>query len=435
MIKNYFFPSFQSYKKASYFLFFGIFFGILIRLGMFLFVELNFLFGDTATYIQGSTNILEYGTFGVQNLPTVYRPPLYPFFMASIFFVLGESFFSVQVIQIFLSLISALLLTRILAIHYPKASPWMFLLMIISPFESIYSVALLSENLTSFLLVISAFFIFTDDRPFKWILAGIALGLACLTRDIYLLMGFFICFFWLVFSQEDFKQKLFKTLLFISFILLTIAPWSARNFYHTGDFIPVSEGRMGYGLWFGTWAKDGDYSKSYIGRTVIFPPEAPLSEEERLYIEKSLEEGAGIDQFETFFLEKALERMKETPLEVLKTYIVRSPLLWLGTRFDIFVLNKNFFPRESVSWYLLKSFLYGINLCFLLLAIFGIYLMFKKRNCLLFLTLPLLYTAVIYMPFTAYENRYSQPVYPFILLFAAIALPIIFKRINFRRYN
>ena len=112
------------------------------------------------------------------------------------FFVLGESFFSVQVIQIFLSLISALLLTRILAIHYPKASPWMFLLMIISPFESIYSVALLSENLTSFLLVISAFFIFTYDRPFKWILAGIALGLACLTRDIYLLMGFFNHFEW-----------------------------------------------------------------------------------------------------------------------------------------------------------------------------------------------------------------------------------------------
>ena len=110
MIKNYFFPSFQSYKKASYFLFFGIFFGILIRLGMFLFVELNFLFGDTETYIQGSTNILEYGTFGVQNLPTVYRPPLYPFFMASIFFVLGESFFSVQAIQIFLSLISRILL-------------------------------------------------------------------------------------------------------------------------------------------------------------------------------------------------------------------------------------------------------------------------------------------------------------------------------------
>ena len=142
-----------------------------------------------------------------------------------------------------------------------------------------------------------------------------------------------------------------------------------------------------------------------------------------------------MDQFETFFLEKALERMKETPIEVLKTYIVRSPLLWLGTRFDIFVLNKNFFPRESVSWYLLKGLLYGINLCFLLLGIFGIYLMFKRKNCLLFLTLPLLYTAVIYMPLTAFENRYSQPVYPFILLFAAIALPIIFKRINFRRYN
>ena len=132
---------------------------------------------------------------------------------------------------------------------------------------------------------------------------------------------------------------------------------------------------------------------------------------------------------------KALERIKEEPFNVLKTYLVRSPLLWLGTRFDIFILNKEFFPRDTVPWYFIKMCFYGLNLSLMLFGIIGIVIVWKKKNPLIFLLLPIIYTALIYMPFPSFENRYSQPVYPFVLVYAGIAFSIIFRKNHLKSKN
>ena len=84
--------------------------------------------------------------------------------------------------------------------------------------------------------------------------------------------------------------------------------------------------------------------------------------------------------------------------------------------------------RESIPWYSIKVFFYAINFTFIFLGFVGIILVSRQRSPLLFLTIPLIYTALIYLPFPSFENRYSQPVYPFILIFAGIALSVIFKR-------
>ena len=76
----------------------------------------------------------------------------------------------------------------------------------------------------------------------------------------------------------------------------------------------------------------------------------------------------------------------------------------------------------------IPSFRINIKHIFGFLCLVGIILIYRRRSPLLFLLIPLIYTAFIYMPLSSFENRYSQPVYPFVLLYAGIAFSMIFKK-------
>ena len=69
-----------------------------------------------------------------------------------------------------------------------------------------------------------------------------------------------------------------------------------------------------------------------------------------------------------------------------------------------------------------------MNASLMLLGLFGIFVVWRKKNPLIFLLIPIIYTSIVYMPFASFENRYSQPVYPFVLLYAGIAFSMIFKK-------
>jgi len=130
-----------------------------------------------------------------------------------------------------------------------------------------------------------------------------------------------------------------------------------------------------------------------------------------------------------------MQRIYDDPVAVLRTYFVRAPLLWLGTRFDIFQLNTKWFPSGSKSWVAIKIILWVVNTFLILLAILGIIIAWHKRSRALILVLPILYTALIYFPLSSFENRYSQPVYPFLLVFAGIAAATLKDTINLKRFR
>jgi len=435
MIKDLFFPTLSDSKSGFYILAFGLFFGILIRILMiYFFIDHDFLHGDAASYIKTARNIVDFGVFGLEQEATVYRPPMYSYFVALIMFIFGNEIVNVQILQIFVGLISGILITRISAIFFPNSSVWIFFLFMLSPFEAVYSVTLLSESLTSLFLVLTAFFLLTFNNLKGWVFGGISLGLCCLTRDIYLLLGFLIVLIWLVFGSDNLKLKFKYSMVFLFSMFFIISPWTIRNYYQTDSFVPISKGRIGYDLWLGTWVKNGEYTKAFIKKTPIFPPEAPLTKNDKLFLEKALEGDPSSPIINDRMLELALERIKKEPLEVFKSYLIRSPKLWLGTRFDVFVINKKWFPRESASWHLIKVSLYGLNFCLMVLGLLGIIFVWRKKNPLIFLTLPIFYSALIYMPFSSFENRYSQPVYPFVLIFAAVSISIIINQVNLKRH-
>ena len=92
------------------------------------------------------------------------------------------------------------------------------------------------------------------------------------------------------------------------------------------------------------------------------------------------------------------------------------------TRFDIFQLNQNWFYQGSNAWTMAKVVLWGLNSVILLLGVTGMMLTLRRRHPASILMVPILYTTIVFLPLNSFENRYSQPVYPFIIIFATLAI-------------
>jgi len=414
------------------FLCLGLCIGVAVRAGMLWFVDYRFDGGDTMDYLTRAHNLLEYhiysGDLNSAPVPSLYRPPFYPFFLAFITWIFGSNPLYVQMSQLVLSLITALLITRVTAYLIPMAAPWVFGIMMLSPYEAVYAGAVLSESITTFLLVAAASAILTMEGLKRWMIGGVLLGLCVLTRDVYLPLVLLIAGCWIVLGKGTRRSRSLDAAVLVLSACLVILPWTLRNYSVTKRFVPVSEGRLGFSLWMGTWATNGAFTAGDAVDQRVYPPEAFRSQAEKEFVDNALEQG--ISKAEPIFRSLAVQRIYDEPFAVLGTYLIREPLLWLGTRFDIFILNAKWFPRNSHLWRAVKAVLWGGNFLLMLLGIAGIVLAWRLRNSVLVLVLPLLYTALVYFPLNSFENRYSQPVYPFVLVFAGIAAARLADKLN-----
>jgi 4-amino-4-deoxy-L-arabinose transferase-like glycosyltransferase len=415
------FPSLSNQKLGIGFLCIGLCIGVIVRVGMLWFVDYKFYTGDSLSYLNAAHNFINFHIYAEDPIPvpSFYRPPLYSFFVALVMGVFGNNPLFVQLTQLVISIITALLITRITACYVPKAAPWVFGLMMLSPYEAVYTGAVLSETITAFLLVTAAYAILTIEGLKRWAIGGVLLGLCVLTRDIYLYFIILVAVSWIVIGSGRKRLRCFEAAVFVLSACLVVLPWTLRNYSIAERLIPISEGRLGVCLWIATWDINGSYAEAQIGQR-DYPPEAFRSGAEKDLLTNLLSQGS--NKYDKVFLEVAIRRILDEPADVLRTYIVRAPRLWFATRFDIFQLNAKWFPRGSHSWVVAKSILWGINASLILLGIIGMVLAWRQRNLIVGLTLPILYTAIIYFPLTSYENRYSQPVYPFVIVFAGIAV-------------
>ena len=409
------------------FLLAGVCAGVAVRAGMLWFVDVRSDAGDAVGYLNAARNLLEYSIYSLDEnsapVPGFYRPPLYSFFVALVTGTFGRNLLALQIAQIVVSLVSALLATRIAARYAPAAAPWVFGLMLLSPFEAVYTAVAMSEALTAFLLVASAYALLMLEGSKRWSIGGVLLGLCALARDIYLPLSMAVAFAWLVFGKGAKASRVADAAILVICSCLVVLPWTLRNYLVADRFVPVSEGRLGFSLWVGTWATNTEFTRRDAEGQRVYPPEAYRNQEEKSRMDEALaqfDQGRGREA-DFAFRRLASQRMHDEPLAVLGRYIVRAPKLWFGTRFDLFQLNANWFPRGSRSWTAVKVALWGLNALFTLLCFAGIVITFSRRNPIAILVLPIVYTALIYFPLNSFEIRYSLPVYPFVLVFAGIA--------------
>ncbi|HLO17255.1 MAG TPA: hypothetical protein VK206_20650 [Anaerolineales bacterium] len=237
----------------------------------------------------------------IRGIPTSFRAPLYPTFLAFIYFFSGTGFsrfFAARLAQaIFLGtplapltywvakkLFSPLLIGEGLGVRSEQAARTSAWIVACYPMLLVYPLGLGTENPFFLLLLTSVFFLLTSiEKPtaFRFLLAGLFLGLTALTRSVILpFAGLAILWAWL-----SLKQRRGAILMGLAFTL-TIAPWVIRNslLHHKLTGIETS---MGYNLYLG-YHPQGNGSFVF-GPSLDLLPILDDAERDRIGTEKALE--------------------------------------------------------------------------------------------------------------------------------------------------
>ena len=201
----------------------------------------------------------------IRGIPTSFRAPLYPTFLAIVYFFSGTGFsrfFAARLTQaIFLGAPLAPLTYFVSKKLFPplrvgegsglraeraaRISAWTIAWY---PMLLVYPLGLGTENPFFILLLISFFFLLSSTEgptAFRFLLSGFFLGLTALTRSVILpFAGLAILWAWFTL-----KQRRGAMLIALTFVL-TIAPWVIRNslLHHKLTGIETS---MGYNLYLG----------------------------------------------------------------------------------------------------------------------------------------------------------------------------------------
>lgn len=207
------------------------------------------LSGDEVDYSQLAVRILEGRAYHSDFLLgfTNARPPLYPLFIAAVYFFTDNSILAVKLAQALLGAFICVIVFFVAEGIFKdkRISFGAALIYAVYPLSISVSGSLLSETLFTFLLALAIFFLLKGyDRPGlkNYLLSGVFLGLTALTRPVILAFLPFLILWLALFSSVKVMSR-FKSMVFIMlFMALAIMPWTVRNYFVFKEFIPVSTG-------------------------------------------------------------------------------------------------------------------------------------------------------------------------------------------------
>jgi 4-amino-4-deoxy-L-arabinose transferase-like glycosyltransferase len=238
-------------------------------------------------YVKLDLTGIHYDPRGIE---TAFRAPLYPAFLALVYFFVGTGpgrFFAVRLAQ---ALLNALLipltyfLARRLFPEKPAVARLAAWAVAFYPILVVFPLALATENLFFILLIgfILTLVIAAQTRRMRYfVLSGVLIGLTALTRSIILPAGALaVLWAWFLLRERV------KAVALLAAILVVIAPWIVRNSLLYGRLTSI-ELSMGYNLYVG-------YHPQSTG-TFIYGPSLDLLtiaddvQRERVGTEKAIE--------------------------------------------------------------------------------------------------------------------------------------------------
>lgn len=365
--------------------------------------------GDSGYYLAVADNLVRHGVHShlADATPTFYRPPGYPLLIAAVF-KLGGNLTALFLLQSASTIATACAAFFLLRSYDRTLAAITGILIAACPFFLFMEVRIVAEILFGALIFAAWLMLFRSATIASAILAGILLGLATLMRETSVLLPVVLVPCALL--QSDRSRRLKQYIIVLVAALGTIAPWPIVSSQLPGGSLALSEGRSGFNLWVGTWERNGDWIAT--GKAA-FPDSAFGSQEEKRRLLAAFD-----IRDDRPFQQVAIERIVGQPLQTVEAWVVRYPRLWLGTRTD---LNTLTLARGSMSWTMFKSVMFGLNALVLLFALVGLLLAARSHRKLLFFSVPVFYTAAIYVPFHNVEPRYSLVTIPFLLIFSALA--------------
>ena len=368
----------------------GLFFSaLLLRLLFVIMLPLDA--GDSPEYDNYALRLLS----GLGFSTNLSRPPMYPSFLAGIYFFFGHSFLAVRIIQALLDSVTCLFAFFIGKRVFGDKRPALLggLLAAVSPSLIASTSYILTETLTAFLLTASVLLLLKAQAESKkegWLFSGVVLGLATLTRPVTILFPFFLLAGFLFFSHRK-ARAVFFVIVFCLGMALPILPWTVRNALVFHRFVPISVG-SGFNLWVGSYLPwNGDYNWKDLSDS------------------KKLVKGLPPIEADRKFFAEGVKNIKRHPAAYALLCVKKMGRFWLQVPGGKQVLGKR--PAAKILVFTFQYFL-------LLLFFSGVFFAWRERNVRVCLPVLMIFYFTFAHLFLLAIPRYHVPVLP---LVAAVA--------------
>ena len=217
-------------------------------------------FGDAEDYVNAANSFLNGTPYPLRSVfHPMFRPPLYPMFIAGIWSIFPESIIAVKLGQALLHGATVFIAYKTVFEVLRKEKPAFLgaLGVAVNPLLAAHTVDFYTEPLHTFLCALAMFLLIKflrDDRALylKAVGVGFVFGLATLCRPAVLGVAVCVVIVTALMQLKEAKRARYLTATAVMFfsIFLTIAPWTYHNYRATGEFILVNDG-FSYNLWLG----------------------------------------------------------------------------------------------------------------------------------------------------------------------------------------
>jgi len=243
---------------------------------------------DAGHYHQIALNLLEKGRFfGSEGL--AFRPPLQPFFIFLIYRVFGKNLLAVVLTQIFLSLLTAVLIKKIVSfIADEKTGKIAFILALFSFDLSLFASLLMSETIFIFLIAFGFWalinFYKQPKKIFFLVAAGLSWGLSVLARPVVLPVLVLLSVY---LGRRKVLGKGKRQLVFWFLMLIPVLAWSIRNtiIFQQPAFISTNGG-LNFYVGNNPYSQ-GSYDKNTEQILFIFSDQSEM-EKNKLYFQEGI---------------------------------------------------------------------------------------------------------------------------------------------------
>ena len=207
--------------------------------------------GDASHFHIMAKNFLSGRGLIVDEARLAYRAPVPALYIAAIYAISGSLVRAVQIANAFLGVVTVWLaydlVRRIFGVGPAR---WAGLFVALYPTFLLYTGQLLSETPVLLLIALTLWLAWwaRNGKLIRFALLGVVIGLAALTRQTALPLGVFISFWILLDRRRDWLHRLYPPVVILACAVLTIAPWTLRNYVLLGKFVPLTS-LGGVSLW------------------------------------------------------------------------------------------------------------------------------------------------------------------------------------------
>jgi len=356
-----------------------------------------------------------------------YGSPLYPYFLALIYKMIGHTILGVKIIQSVLGAGLCVMLALIGRRVFDRNTGILAGLMaaIYAPFI-FYEGTITISTLGLFLCVLTVLLLISGHRPGpgRSLGAGVVWGLRALARVD---ATFFAALVWLLAygRGRSFRRRVLPALLFCLGTAVVILPVTVRNIVVGGKMVLITAhgGETFYA------GNNPRASGTYAPAPGVRPGTEWEHEDFRRLASRRVGRQLSLAESSSFWFGQAVDFIREQPGQYLRLQLRKFLLFW-GPREIPDNRNFHFFRRLSIV--LRLALLDFTILC--PIALMGLIIGLKtwRRSLLLYLQVFLSMISVLLFFVSA---RYRLTAVPFLILFAAYALRWSFARIGERRWG